>query len=140
MTECAGCGDCCENLPLNTPERADIYGKRLLTGNLKGSTGKLRKMAAWMANLTVVSGPFYLKDSKEPRYRYSCPVFDPVTRRCTDHANRPEVCRRYPHYEREPQPYPGLDGLSPRCSFNADHRTMLPIVAVSSGSVPAAAH
>lgn len=140
MTECVGCGDCCENIPLNTPERADIYGKRLLAGDTRGSTGALRKMAAWLANLTVLSGPVRAHDSNELRWRYACPLFDTETRRCTDHSNRPPVCRNYPHYKREPQPYPGMDGLSPRCSFNADHRTMLPIVAVSSGSGPAAPH
>lgn len=130
MTECVGCGDCCENLPLNTPERADIWGKRLLAGDLRGSSGVGRKQAAWMANLTVVSGPSFTKKTHEPRWRYACPKFDAETRRCTDYANRPPVCQRYPHYGREPKPYDGGD-MSPRCSFNADHRTMLPIVAVA---------
>lgn len=130
MTECAGCGDCCENLPMNTPERADIYGKRMLASPVAAKVdGVTRKQWAWMAQL-VPLGLIRITEKGEPRYRYDCPRFDKATRRCTDYANRSPVCNRYPHYDREPKPYDGGD-MSPRCSFNADHRTMLPIVAVT---------
>lgn len=133
MTDCARCGDCCERFPLNTPERADIYGRKMLAnvgGRAVDSDGVQRKQWAWMGNLTPVDGPWRDSDGTL-RWAYTCPLFDPARRTCTDHTNRPEVCRRYPHYGREPKRYPGQDSLSPRCSFNADHRTMLPIVAVS---------
>lgn len=136
MTECACCGDCCVEFPLNTPERADLFGKRILAEAGRSPahqyTGRYRKMAAWMANLEVVSGPFRSKaDDKDEvvlRWRYRCPLFNEETRLCGDHANRPQVCRRYPWYGKEPDT--GSD-LSPRCSFNADVRKMLPIVEVT---------
>lgn len=131
MTECNGCGDCCESFPLNTPQRADVFARALLASpremaKLKGGD---RKTLSWMANLTPVAGPFRAA-SGELRYEYSCPRFDASERRCTDYANRPAVCRNFPFYGRDPQRYPGDDGMSPRCAFNADKRTTLPIVAI----------
>lgn len=137
MTECARCGDCCESFPLNTPERADIWGRAMLTevgriGAKHTGRGVSRKQAAWMGNLTVVAGPYRHEDGTM-RWRYSCPLFDPVARVCTDHANRPPICSRYPWYDREPDTY---KSLPPRCSFIADTPDvkMLPIVEVRHGS------
>lgn len=99
--------------------------------------GVSRKQAAWMGNLSVVKGPERVvpRDGGEPYYRwfYSCPLFDPVARVCTDHANRPPICSRYPWYDREPDTY---KSLPPRCSFVADTPDvkMLPIVEVRHGA------
>lgn len=145
MTECARCGDCCTDFPLNTPDRADIWGKSMLSrvGRSKGwhFNAAARKQFAWMANLEVISGPFLARftakdgtERAEWRWRYRCPVFDEKTRLCGDHANRPSVCRRFPHYGDEPKAG-DYKSLSPRCSFVADDPSvvMLPIVEVSHG-------
>lgn len=105
--------------------------------NKHTADGKLRKMWAWMGQLEVVSGPERMvpADGGKPYYRwfYRCPIFDPVARVCTDHANRPPVCSNYPWYGREPESY---KGLPPRCSFVADTKDakMLPIVEVRHGA------
>lgn len=136
------CGDCCTSFPLNTPERADIWGKKMLALIGRGGagwhfTGATRKMWAWMANLEIVSGPEWVtsKDGKSYwRWFYRCPVFDDQTRMCGDHTNRPALCRRYPWYGREPEAG-DYRTLSPRCSFIADDPSvkMLPIVEVRHG-------
>lgn len=147
MTECAQCGDCCTGFPLNTPERADIYGRRRLASvgrigvSRDYSKGADRKLWTWMSNLVPIAGPFAAtridKDGNERhelRWRYHCPVFDETTRLCGDHTNRPLLCRRFPWYGREVEVGDYRD-LSPRCSFVADDPsvTMLPIVEVKHG-------
>lgn len=137
MTECARCGDCCENFPLNTPERADIWGRKLLasvgrTGAKNTGSGVNRKQAAWMGNLEVVGEPWRHEDGTM-RWHYRCPLFDPVARLCTDHSNRPPVCSRYPWYGRDD--HGSYKNLPARCSFIADTDDvkMLPIVEVRHG-------
>jgi Fe-S-cluster containining protein len=147
VTECTRCGDCCEGFPLNTPERADVYGRKMLAGvgsrwlPPKSNDGAMRKQWAWMANLEVIAGPFPYretdKDGKERvvmRWRYSCPIFDSVARLCSDHTNRPPVCRKFPWYGRDPKE-DSYKNLPARCSFVADTGDvkMLPIVEVRHG-------
>lgn len=59
-----------------------------------------------------------------------CDVFDPDTRTCTAYEDRPPICSGFPWYGAEPDRERLLD---PCCTFNADVRTMLPIVAVTHG-------
>ena len=147
MTDCAMCGDCCENFPLNTPQRADVWGRMILANVARAGTARYegtgvgRKQAAWMGELEVVSGPHPFKSTDkdgnpttEMRYRYRCPRFDPVARVCSDHANRPPVCSRYPWYDREVEAG-DYRSLPARCSFVADDPSvkLLPIVEVSGG-------
>lgn len=148
MTECARCGDCCTDFPLNTPERADIWGRKMLALIGRGGDGwhfkaRERKMWAWMANLIVVDGPVRKEPTAEAaaggkkpywQWRYRCPVFNEQTRLCGDHTNRPELCVRFPWYGQEPEAG-DYKHLSPRCSFVADDPsvTMLPIVEVRHG-------
>lgn len=37
----------------------------------------------------------------EQRFFYECDMYDKETKKCTDHANRPHVCREYPYYGQE---------------------------------------
>lgn len=123
MTECNQCGDCCESFPLNTPQRADVYGgARLADPRVAGEN---RKAAAWMASLTVLHGP-----DERGRWFYSCPRFDPVARRCTAYADRPHTCRDYPWYRKPPSTFRNVPA---RCAFKADTADYhsLPIVAVT---------
>lgn len=66
--------------------------------------------------------------------RVVCDAFDPHTRACTVHAEggQPPICSDYPYYGMPPGD-PGISygpGMDPACSYNADVRTFLPIVAV----------
>jgi Fe-S-cluster containining protein len=61
------------------------------------------------------------------QYLVTCDQFDPETRMCTAHDDRPPICSGYPWYGAEPNPNRALD---PQCSFIADVRTLLPIVEV----------
>lgn len=59
-----------------------------------------------------------------------CDVYDPATRRCGAYSERPPICADYPHYG---EPLREGDWLPPVCSYNAEVRTMLPIVEIRSG-------
>lgn len=43
--------------------------------------------------------------------QYRCTVYDPVHRRCGDHANRPPICRLAPWYENDPAEQTARSGL-----------------------------
>lgn len=58
-----------------------------------------------------------LKPQLFPSHFYTCDIFDPVTRRCTDYDNRPGVCRDYPWYGSPPDPHKSLPSM---CSYRAD--------------------
>jgi Fe-S-cluster containining protein len=62
------------------------------------------------------------------RWYYECDAYDPATRRCTAHAERPPVCRDFPWYGRAPSA--GALRSWPGCSYWAD---------VPGGEPPAAA-
>lgn len=64
------------------------------------------------------------------QYAVRCDVFDPHTHTCTAYDDRPPICRYYPWYGQEPDPDRFLD---PICAYQADVRTVLPIVAVTHG-------
>jgi Fe-S-cluster containining protein len=68
-------------------------------------------------------------------HRVRCDQFNPDTRQCEAHDDRPRVCSEFPWYGRSPHDPDSrgiADSLSPRCSYHADVRTMLPIVEVRS--------
>lgn len=73
-------------------------------------------------------------ESRQGGSRVVCDAFDRHTRSCTVHAEggQPPICSWYPHYGRKPGD-PAIAygaGMDPACSFNAEVRTMLPIVEV----------
>jgi Fe-S-cluster containining protein len=80
---------------------------------------------------TVISGS---PDPQVSGYRaVRCDVFDPATRLCGAYEQRPPVCSGYPHYGSPLTLEEGSAGtrLPTVCTFNAEIRTMLPIVAVT---------
>jgi Fe-S-cluster containining protein len=61
-----------------------------------------------------------------------CKKFDKTTRKCTAHNDRPQLCRNYPWYGKEPKR--GDTTMGGRCSFLVDAGyKMLPIVEVRNG-------
>lgn len=128
MTECAQCGDCCERIVPNAtvPDLRRRLADPYYAGRLRAQAELLIDMLTKI-DVSKLSG----------RPVYSCRHFDAVTRLCTAHEKRPDMCRGYPWYtrgnvpskkERERHRLPR--DMSPRCSFTADLRPMLPIVEV----------
>jgi Fe-S-cluster containining protein len=66
-------------------------------------------------------------------YEVRCDLFDPAVRLCGAHDRRPPICRGFPWYDSPRRAWAGTGSaaaLSPRCSYNADVRTMLPLTPV----------
>ena len=119
MTECAKCGDCCENIYIGlTPP--DIT-RMLADPYIAGATRRSLEFVQHHWSLLWQSGQ---------GRGYECDMFDKVSRLCTAHDSRPPICQGYPWYGKKPDRELVKD-MSPRCSFNADVRTMLPIVSVN---------
>ena len=101
---CTGCrvkGDetnpapnCCENIVVG--DRADLIrsAAAILRADLDGRGVEGDRSSAFIMTHWHVS--HYEEGTDLPVYQ--CDVFDPVTRQCTEHDTRPDVCRRYPAY------------------------------------------
>ena len=110
MTECSRCGDCCENIPLNTNKRLVrewLRNPELSDDNRANSEFIL---AHWRGGRRA---------SKDGRTKgWTCDQFDSASRLCLAHDARPPLCRRFPWYDNEPTAEKLAD--LPRCSFWAD--------------------
>jgi len=67
---------------------------------------RYRKDADWIA----------ARWQQQPDETWTCDAFDPDTRLCTAHDDRPPLCREFPWYDDEP----GGTSVSVRCSFLLD--------------------
>lgn len=113
MTDCARCGGCCDPVTMRLTKKqirertADPSGPFILANWRRISRAEANRRSP---TLGTVPGDGY-------RF-YECAKFDPDTRLCTAHEDRPPVCQGFPWYGKEPNgAY--LRGL-PRCSFWAD--------------------
>ena len=110
MTECApGCGRCCDPVVLDFPV-ADMTGP---------SAPFAREH--W-TQIGVGFGP-----DGQTLYRVRCDAFDPRTRLCAAHDQRPPICAGYPYYGDGPSGLADTRSLAPGCEFTRDHFRMLPI-------------
>jgi Fe-S-cluster containining protein len=50
---------------------------------------------------------------------YRCDYFDPQSRTCTAHDQRPDICRNFPWYGAEPNAW-AASQVHPRCSYLLD--------------------
>lgn len=133
MTDCSRCGDCCDPviLTFDPQQRAAEKLSELLFVAPPWVWHQyefLRDHWRTIDTVEVVEG-----DDTVTVYRVECDQFDRESRTCGAHDTRPQVCSGFPWYGREPDDdlcEPSRASLSPRCSFNADVRTMLPIVEV----------
>jgi Fe-S-cluster containining protein len=156
MIECSMCGNCCERIYTgwNLEYLAD---KAIKWENGPDPTKDLAGFYQWMRDATTwenidleemlrtrrnaVENYRFVKVHWESRNdtppedgheNWNCKMFDTETRMCNAHGDRPPVCSGYPWYGGKPK----RDAdLSPQCSFNADIKTMLPIVGVTNGNV-----
>ena len=112
MTECARCGDCCENIPLNVTKKwAWQY-----TAALPWPGWDPDLAQRFYDNATFIRTHWHKVGGGGTGTRFSCDQFDAKTRLCLAHAARPPLCRDYPWYSEPPKANLG----SPRCSFWAD--------------------
>lgn len=128
MTECSRCGACCD--PVLLPFHPHHRAKQRLTGPLED--WERHQYAFYLEHWTVIGEP----GEGESQYKVACDQFNPATRECTAHEDRPAICSGFPWYGRDPmRPVSGAvrEWLVPQCSFNADVRPMLPLHVVNRG-------
>ncbi len=111
MTDCARCGDCCDPviLPLTKKqvrERNTPSGPFILANWRRISRAEAARRRP------------DLEPHRPGQRYYQCAAFDPDTRLCTAHDDRPPICRRFPWYEQKPEA--SRLGTLTRCSFWAD--------------------
>lgn len=130
MTQCSKCGDCCENIHVGM----DMNKIRRIAYQVPAHP---EWQSGWVKfNESIESARFALnvwkfeREGREGGSIFSCPRFDAEARLCTAHDERPPVCSGFPWYGDDPNPE-DLTKLPPRCTFNADIRTNLPIVRIN---------
>ena len=125
MTDCNGCGACCDPVSLAytqtealTRVGLDPDDRRFIVEDLRPlSQREGRRRAFWIGELEVERGQVWQGlDGSPLRFDYECRHFDPVSRRCLNYEHRPPLCRRFPWQGRPP---PGV-ALPPPCSYRAD--------------------
>lgn len=123
MTECGKCGDCCEDIKLNVPQGT-------ITAMLANPyiAGRGRRDMIFVQEYMILTGRVDGKFASHPRQIRDCLMFDPETNLCNAHEQRPLLCAGYPWYSGGPSK---SQHLHARCTFNADVRTMLPIVSIT---------
>lgn len=125
MTECNGCGACCDPVVLPvSPGQLAAMGNRLADGvwlrehlhPMGRPEGRARqpwaKGKGWSERIDDEGNPII-----EAVFYYQCDRYDPVAKQCTDYDGRPGMCRSYPWADGIANP--GAD-LPPTCSYRAD--------------------
>lgn len=109
---CAGCGDCCEQI-LITRNQADFTAA--LAHRSGRVAGRWARDAAFVQKWMRPTGDV-VREGKVVKQVWTCDAFDPVGRRCTQHAARPIMCSGYPFYGAAP----GKGVRDLRCSYWLD--------------------
>lgn len=113
QASCARCGECCRRIwiacaPEVVLEHAAAAER---DGDRESSAPFILK---YWTPTGETSGP-----PDDEWHRYTCAKFDEATSSCTAHDERPQVCRGYPFYGRDPYETIGPRGFL-QCSFWAD--------------------
>lgn len=135
MTECNGCGGCCDPVvssitPLDMAKFAPWQiDERTRRWYLEDLTPLPRKVAlerlSWMTGggkTAFGMGPDGIPVIAFSMF-YECAQYDRETRTCRDYDNRPQPCRDYPFEDRTGKDLTHMDraaALPPECSFRAD--------------------
>lgn len=123
MTECNKCGDCCD--PVYLYGGSEKLVRDFLEAKPDREKDPVDRDFIWY-NWTRIA------DNGPDGGIYECKAFDRNTRTCTAHEDRPDVCRRFPWYDKPPRESMLRD--LPNCSFRADlpeNAILLPLVGVS---------
>jgi Fe-S-cluster containining protein len=147
VTECSRCGDCCEDIWF-------ANNKRRLREII--AEGDPRDDAVWESWLDVWETEGTSRENQDPKRpgfvdvyesaafivkhwhggvrakggatnHWTCDAFDPETRLCTAHDERPHTCRGFPWYGKDPTFEVAKRALPTRCSFWADVPTPVPV-------------
>jgi Fe-S-cluster containining protein len=103
-TQCSACGDCCDPVWYALGP-ADVRQSAGTSGN----PDLVFAAAHWTATGARTD---------DGLHAYRCDRFDPESRLCTAHDDRPPICRGYPWYDNPPGRR--LVVLPERCAFRAD--------------------
>lgn len=128
MTECNGCGGCCDPVVLSyTQEQArrtlpfEWGDPRTRQWVIEDLTPITRAEGLRRAPYLSAGGKTLVDENGEPSilwsHFYECRWFDREARRCTNYEARPIVCREYPWLTGVPDPAAALPS---ECSFRAD--------------------
>lgn len=148
MTDCAKCGDCCDPVAFDiraykrkNPEwkrfaaaadpRTDEGWSEWTAVGWDDSTRETR-IRDWLDSRFITANWLPLGDGDS-----LCAAFDPETRLCMAHDDRPPVCSSFPWYGRPPTN--DFTSLNDHCSFWADlpaDQRPAEWVSVSIGSSP----
>lgn len=134
MTECSRCGDCCD--PVIVTFDPKEHATRQLAERSDEMEDWARHQYEFFRDHWASTGTFEAKlpdGDQITAHQVRCDQFNRDTRQCMAHDDKPQTCSGFPWYGRSPDDEhsaPIASSLSPRCSFNADVRTMLPIVEV----------
>ena len=128
---CNGCGDCCAVVTLGRGQATKAvlrpYVRRLeareavgaLSAEEEGRLGDYR----WVMRLRRISRETAVRLRPGTQYArenrlYVCPEFNYESRECRSYAERPNVCRGFPWYDRDAD----LRALAnlPRCGYRVD--------------------
>jgi Fe-S-cluster containining protein len=124
MTDCGQCGSCCDPVTLSfSPEEWIV----------KRAPERTFVDPAWVwQQHEFIRDHWSTIGVHDDVYLVKCDKFNRETRQCEAYEDRPDVCSRFPWYGEEPDlEHRSANALSPRCTFNADVRTMLPIVSIN---------
>jgi Fe-S-cluster containining protein len=111
MTECNRCGACCEDISLGTGCDETVLGRLAADWEAWGDEAPDAKFI-----LTYWDAEVY----DEGEVRFTCQRFDPMTRLCTAHDERPPVCREFPWYGHAPMVEALYPWVAKTCSYVAD--------------------
>lgn len=132
MTECSRCGRCCDPV-ITTFDPQVLAATRLADDDFEDES--VRYQYEFFRDHWKSVGTFATHRPEAPvGYRVVCDQYDPSSRSCLAQESKPDICSGFPWYGREPRSDAAADvaaALLPQCSFNADVRRMLPIVAVT---------
>ena len=133
MTECNGCGHCCDPVIFGHDPQ-EFAAARLADPHLDEVGAWARQQAEFLRENWHSESSFTAPDGRTV-HRVRCDAYDRATRTCQAYENRPRVCSAFPWYDEAPSlASPQAGAMAPMCSYNADVRTMLPIVAVTHGT------
>lgn len=123
MTDCNGCGACCDPVTLpwtlrelrqSTMHGSDETDRRFVLAHFRQlSRREGLDRAPWLKGRATSDrdGDFVFSAF------YECDRFDRETRRCLAYDERPSFCRRYPWGDEGPH---ANAALPPMCSYRAD--------------------
>lgn len=131
--DCARCGDCCDPVIVTFDPKEWATRRLAEDGDTMPDWGR-HQYRFFLDHWTSTSTFEDTCDGKPVTvHRVRCDQFNSDTRECMAHDDKPRVCSGFPWYGRtpdDPDCSPVASALSPRCSYNADVRTMLPIVEI----------